>query len=422
MVNRIHAKCDLCNTPIILRCQMGEFDIPFVFNCPVCSAELSGTIFVDKRDHYEFEGISMTDENAKYIKELSAEFFTHHIYENFDQLVTTPYLYNSMLVGFEGYQQSIQRLRKFFIKKQKWTNIKNNYLLICNGKWKVVANNVFNPGFLICNICDNSERRQLMPTLQKHKFAILTQVHHNLILSFSDIMPKDTLNNLTKIKQSFDECDMRQLYNHFSEHDLLNHIKRGVNIIDMWMSQATGYIPLLIALLSDQIHLYKTKDYCLTTMSIKSLLNFYADSYEYLCQILGVCVAANNILHRHDINAFPEGSINNNFDRFLQMRNTGKKIEDVNLNENFTLPLNLNNKIRNAIDHVDYDIDYNTQTISLNDNGRSTNLTFIDMQEMCLDNFKSILYAMEHLYYFLRIYYMQKFHEDLKLNLIDKND
>lgn len=409
MVHRIHTKCNLCNTPIILRCQMGEFDIPFVFNCPECSAELSGTIFVDKKDHYEFDGISMTSENGKYIKEISSEFFTSPIYVNDDEPTLSSYMYNSMKIGFETYQQSLINLRKFFLKKQKWTNIKNNYLLICNGKWEVVSNNVFQKDSIICDIYDNIEYMQLLPMIRKHKFSILTQTHHNFILSFSDIVPENTLDCFTGIKQSFDKCNLTQFYNYFNEKDLLDYIKRGISIVDVWMSQSNRYIPLLIALLSNQMDLYKNQEFCLTTMSIKPLLNFYADSYEYLNQIMCVFVASNNILYRHDIHAFPNGSNNNNFDDFLKMKNAGRKIEEVHLNEVFTLPLNLNNKIRNSIDHVDYEIDYNKQTITLNDNGTQNIITFIEMQEMCFANLQSILYAMEHLYYFVRFYYKNEF-------------
>lgn len=422
MVHRIHIKCNLCNTPIILRCQMGEFDIPFVFNCPECSAELSGTIFVDKKDHYEFDGISMTSENGKYIKELSSEFFTHPIYENFDQRVTTPYIYNFNIIGFEEYQQSINQLRSFFIKKQKWTNIKNNYLLIHNGQWDIVAKNLNQVGLPIRDLLYKPRYEHILPIVEKQKFAILTQVHHDFVLTFSNIMSETILQDLTKIKFDFEHCDMSSIHNYFDEKYLLKHINRGVQMCDVWMSNVNAYVPLLIASLSNKLDLYKNKDFCLTTMSIKSLLKFYADSYEYLCQILGVCVAANNILHRHDINAFPSGSQNYNLDQFLKLSN-GKKLEDVRLNESFTLPLqNLNNKIRNAIDHMDYNIDYNKQIIDFNDKNTSLSFTFIEMQEICLCNLESMLYAIEHLYYFLRIYYMQEFFGDVKLNLIDKND
>ena len=296
-------------------------------------------------------------------------------------------------------------------------------MLIHNGQWDIVAKNVNQVGLPIRELLYKPRYEHILPIVEKQKLAILTQVHHDFILTFSNIMPENTLQNLTKIKFDFEHCDMSSLHNYFDEKYLLKHVKRGLQMFDVWMSNANGYVPLLITSLSNKLDLYKNKDFCLTTMSIRSLLNFYADSYEYLCQILGVCVAANNILNRHDINAFPAGSQNVNLNKFLEMRNTGKKLEDVRLNETFTLPLqNLNNKIRNAIDHMDYNIDYNKQIIDFNDNNTSLSFTFIEMQEMCLRNLESMLYAMEHLYCFLRMYYMQEFYENVKLNLIDKKD
>lgn len=35
MINRIYIKCNFCKTNILLRFQMGEFDIPFSFSAPI---------------------------------------------------------------------------------------------------------------------------------------------------------------------------------------------------------------------------------------------------------------------------------------------------------------------------------------------------------------------------------------------------
>ncbi len=42
MVDSVLVKCQYCNTTVLLRFQMGYFDIPFDICCPNCGVHISG--------------------------------------------------------------------------------------------------------------------------------------------------------------------------------------------------------------------------------------------------------------------------------------------------------------------------------------------------------------------------------------------
>ena len=47
MIKRSVVKCDFCKEKILLRFQMGYFDIPFDFYCPNCGISISGTKLIN---------------------------------------------------------------------------------------------------------------------------------------------------------------------------------------------------------------------------------------------------------------------------------------------------------------------------------------------------------------------------------------
>mgnify|MGYP003296171626 CR=1 FL=1 len=77
-------------------------------------------------------------------------------------------------------------------------------MLIHNGQWDIVAKNVNQVGLPIRELLYKPRYEHILPIVEKQKLAILTQVHHDFILTFSNIMPENTLQNLTKIKFDFD--------------------------------------------------------------------------------------------------------------------------------------------------------------------------------------------------------------------------
>lgn len=83
MVGNEFIKCNMCDTTINLRMQLGYFDIPFHLNCPKCKTSIEGKILLENVEHYEVRVnnaylVNEYDSNF-YSVELSAEFPTRKI-------------------------------------------------------------------------------------------------------------------------------------------------------------------------------------------------------------------------------------------------------------------------------------------------------------------------------------------------------
>ena len=77
--------------------------------------------------------------------------------------------------------------------------------------------------------------------------------------------------------------------------------------------------------------------------------------------------------------------------------------------EPFGKPISsLNNRVRNAIQHFDSDIDYETQLITFKDRNKSVDLYLIDFADLCIENFRIIFYVLELVYNLRKIDFIQK--------------
>ena len=77
--------------------------------------------------------------------------------------------------------------------------------------------------------------------------------------------------------------------------------------------------------------------------------------------------------------------------------------------EPFSKPISsLNNRVRNAIQHFDSDIDYETQLITFYDRNKSMNLYLIDFADLCIENFRIMFYILELVYNLRKLSFIQK--------------
>lgn len=60
MVDSVLVKCQYCNTTVLLRFQMGYFDIPFDICCPNCGVHISGMRKLVEKNHLEVNNVSIT--------------------------------------------------------------------------------------------------------------------------------------------------------------------------------------------------------------------------------------------------------------------------------------------------------------------------------------------------------------------------
>ena len=68
----------------------------------------------------------------------------------------------------------------------------------------------------------------------------------------------------------------------------------------------------------------------------------------------------------------------------------------------------MNNRVRNAIQHFDSDIDYETQLITFNDRNKSVDLYLIDFADLCIENFRIMFYVLELVYNLRKVDFIQR--------------
>ena len=93
------------------------------------------------------------------------------------------------------------------------------------------------------------------------------------------------------------------------------------------------------------------------------------------------------------------------------VESNGNKMKNgyVDEKEPFGKPISsLNNRVRNAIQHFDSDIDYETQLITFKDRNKSVDLYLIDFADLCIENFRIIFYVLELVYNLRKIDFIQK--------------
>ena len=88
MIDNRFINCDVCETTINLRSQIGYFDIPFNLHCPICSTHIYGKLIINQEQiglklelvnaHIKNREISLKEKY--YCAELSAEFPTKKMY------------------------------------------------------------------------------------------------------------------------------------------------------------------------------------------------------------------------------------------------------------------------------------------------------------------------------------------------------
>lgn len=165
--------------------------------------------------------------------------------------------------------------------------------------------------------------------------------------------------------------------------------------------------PVVLLIKANKYDEIDQEKYGISTAIYRDLKQLYASSYEWLLDALDVVIALNNISERRD---YSKCLKNRDFNNDLQMINSKYQKIDMFISgdEPFSKPLNnLNNKVRNAIQHYNDEMDYINQKISFYDKykgkTRVEEIYLMDFAKLCIENFSWIVYIME------LIYNLQKF-------------
>lgn len=406
--------CDICETKINLRAQIGYFNIPFNLHCPECKTHIYGQILIDQ-DEIE---IKLKLENAQtinnevnsgktyYCAELSAEFPTIKMYKkDTNSYELSPFIRNATFYGDSS-------------KAMRATSNAMKFATYFNIRWKQLK--------VYFELFWNDQNSLLYPKLEEelknYDFITFSKVTnklnanmalHQLFMTTTPLasaLQPNTLNFYMDIASLMLQLDTKEIqkFIHTISSDFNSIERKAFNLIESFSGIYDQLIPVVALRNSDSLGNLDKEKYGIMTTNFEQLSDFYAKSYEWILDNINIIIALNNILIRKNYNICAN---NKPYNEILKIGSKYKKLEYIEPHEQFSTPTNsLQNRIRNSIQHFDTDIDYVSQEIIFTDSHRGRiryeNMYLIDFADLCLENFSIIIYLLELIYNLRRIFYI----------------
>ena len=408
MVNNVFVQCNACKMKINLRAQIGFFDIPFHVHCPKCHSTICGKVFVeDNSINVENADIIQCEDDEFYSVELSAEFPTRKaVYKKIADIELSPYMRNHIFYGSDENAIKQTQATLYFANFVKFelSEMKQNFKLFWNNQDKI----------LFTRIRDMIKQHPHIPFSEVNNNFDAAVALHQLLLTttgISIIIGRDSLREYTEIGKLVIGSK-----NHFAQiSDFIingkidfNSIEiKGFKLIELFAKVYEQLIPVIALKNGECIENVDKKQYGIMTANFDELTDFYAKSYEWVVDNLKIILGLNNIFVRNDSAKCVNGKT---YQDFIKESNGNKmKSGYIDEKEPFSRPISsLNNRVRNAIQHFDSDIDYETQLITFNDRNKSVDLYLIDFADLCIENFRIMFYVLELVYNLRKLDFIQK--------------
>ncbi|GHU44782.1 hypothetical protein FACS1894111_12570 [Clostridia bacterium] len=399
MVHNDFIACEVCGTIINLRIQMGSYDIPIRFHCPKCETRIDGKVVIEpyKIDISDANPISTKVEEC-YSVELSAEFPTRKIkYKKIKEAELTPFIRNLTFYtndknSYEFTQESM-RFADFLV--EDWDVIKQNYRLLLNRQFKL----------LYPRLEKLSKLFDFIPIKNVKNELDAATINHQVLLTISGVVTVlggNTLSSYMELNQKIFKADkgkIEQLIKFVVDEEInLDEIeKKMISLIDSFSTVYEQLIPVISLRNANNLEQLDKDEYGISIASFEELSDFYAKSYEWILANIGIIVALNNIVARNDYNKCINGKSLSDFNNLTK----GSKLNSpcLSLDEPFSKPIaSLRTILRNAIQHFDSEINYQTQIITFKNQKRSEELFLIEFANLCIDNFSIMFYLLEVVY------------------------
>ena len=409
-------ECNVCNTKIRLRTQIGYFDIPFSFRCPKCSVPINGKVKIDNENisfSFEVENARLTKFEKKdlecYLVELSAEFPTrkNHIPDT-REMEMTPYLRNSEFYRNRNDANDFTSAAANFARfiKNDWNRIKALFELLWSGQTVFLY-------------------QKLQEEICKYKHLTISSIHsdlnavmalHQILLTCSSISyllepgSFDVYMELSKLMFSGNRIlqiatYLDDIYYNFNQIE-----KKAFVVIDAFVKIYEPLIPVIALRNANCLENVNREEFGISASNFEEMTTFYAASYEWILDNIDFIIALNNIFIRLD---YKECINRKKMHDVLNCVSKYKKLDFIDNEEPFSKPTYvLKNKIRNAIQHFDCEVDYNSQKITYVDKhaGKShvEEMYIFDFASLCLENFTFVFYVLEVIYNLRKILLISK--------------
>lgn len=416
MIKPSIVKCNICEEKILLRFQLGYYNIPFVFNCPNCGISIGGIQIVSNGQLEINNAIEIEEnlENVGYYGNFSVEFLNKKLskFISIDDIISqdfSPFMRTAMLFGDNlEFSKTNDRICNFLnFKNEKWNGIYSLFELYLNDKLEYLKKEItkYSNGYNIINELD-----------------ACVALHQLLLVGFNSILPDDSLKNYTNIsKKIFDKNRFKEM------QEFINYVKNKVDfkslnfkIIDLynrWIKDYEKYMAVVTLCISDKLDKVDKENFILSTIDFESMKSFYSDSYELILDLIWIPVGLNNIHVRGSYNLFSDECDIENFDKYFLIKTKLNKSKALKDNEIFSIYLGMDRKVRNSISHFDYELHKNSPKVIFHDNGNDVELYLVDFAKLCYENVILITYLNELYYSLMKYDYINM---GLNLNIINE--
>lgn len=415
MIAHTFSQCNYCKTNILLRFQMGYFDIPFDICCPECGVHICGVQKIVDDHTLNINNASIIKEDLEsldYYADFSVE-LPHaktNRFESIESLMKTkfsPFMLTASLYENDKYFELIKHMREFLsFRSSYWPQLTPLFDLFFNGKIALTQEHFLklSSRFVVKNYLD-----------------ALMALHQTTVFGMNTILPDGTLGKFTDASKQISTpsvlLKIDDLITSLGGDEYFDSVsKRLVRIYDRWIANFEKYIPATMLSLGNAVEKLDKNLFGIATTSFEDMKNFYADSYELILDYIDVAIGLNNIVVRGDHNTFPANTIRvnkktscvGNFEDYREIVKSSRLSLLVD-NEPFSKAIPLNRNVRNAIAHFNYEFDAGTQKITFSDKHKNNNNTvelyLIELALLCYENMSILVYLDELLYTLRKIHY-----------------
>lgn len=407
MIKPAIVKCNICEEKILLRFQLGYYNIPFVFNCPNCGISISGIENIINGQLEINNAIEIDEklEKVGYYGNFSVEFLNKRIskFISIDDVISqdfSPFMRTAMLFGnSQEFSKINDRICKFInFKNGKWNEIHSLFELYMNGKLDYVKK----------EIIKYSNEYNIVNELDAY-----TALHELLVIGLNDVLPDNSLKNYINIsKEIFDNTKfnkMKEFVDYAKTKVSFKYLSSKImNLYNRWIKDYEKYMAVVSLCIYDKLDKVNKENYILSTIDFENMKIFYSDSYELILDLIWIPVGLNNIYERDNYNIFSNDCGIENFDKYFLIKNKLNKSKALIENEHFSIYLKMDRKVRNSISHFDYELENNSPKILFHDNDKDVEMYLVDFAKLCYENIVLITYLNELFYSIEKYDYINK--------------
>jgi len=367
-------RCTVCKARIALRILIGHLERhPILLVCPKCRIDIPGEIEIDQEAiAFRFRFTNGEDvvgediDNAEYYAEVSGELLTEKLRTLPDGKV--PPFFSPMFkamaeMGDESFERYSHLVVGFIHQSREyWPQIKRTNELWNNGQHEHCKNELRSLGL-------PEDRYPLSNDLE-----MLKAMKHLNVNFIGAILPEgffshdaDAISGTILGLCDTQKEQLRALARRLKDNGKLRRCRElFVSRVDHFIQTFPHLVPVFSAAYYKAPEAQVLQEKGLFTGSLRTLSQYYIDSYENLIEMADGIVALNNLIHRNDYNAMrPLRKDVVALDDYARLQKGDRLQFIINADEDFgdCLGPYINNRVRNSIGHGSTRFDPITQQL-----------------------------------------------------------